>query len=118
MDEFKKKYTVEQRLHESAKLLNKYHDRVPVLIKPGNKNTPDIDKFKYLVPNDLTVGEFVCIIRKRIKLGPEQAMFVFTNGVLPPTGSTMFSVYQDNSDEDKFLYMIYSLENTFGSSSY
>ena len=101
-------------MQESTRILQKYFDRVPVLVKPGNKNTPDIDKFKYLVPNNLTIGEFINVIRKRIKLGPEKAMFVFINGVLPPTGSTIFSIYQENSEEDKFLYMIYTLENTFG----
>ena len=37
------------------------------------------------MPSDLTVGQFVYVIRKRIKLSPEKALFVFTNNVLPPT---------------------------------
>ena len=62
-----------------------------------------------------TVGEFVYIIRKRIKLGPEQAMFIFTNNILPPTASSIYSIYQEHRDDDGFLYLVYSLENTFGS---
>lgn len=46
----------------------------------------DIDKKKYLVPADLTVGQFVYVIRKRIKLAPEKAIFIFVNNTLPPTG--------------------------------
>ncbi|KAE8956555.1 hypothetical protein PR001_g31694, partial [Phytophthora rubi] len=46
---------------------------------------PDIDKKKFLVPADLTVGQFVYVIRKRIKLSPEKAIFIFVNNVLPPT---------------------------------
>ena len=42
---------------------------------------------RYLVPSDLTVGQFVYVIRKRIKLSPEKAIFIFTNNVLPPTGA-------------------------------
>jgi hypothetical protein len=38
------------------------------------------------VPADLTVGQFVYVIRKRIKLSPEKAIFVFVKNVLPPTG--------------------------------
>ena len=41
---------------------------------------------RYLVPADLTVGQFVYVIRKRIKLSPEKAIFIFVNNVLPPTG--------------------------------
>ena len=40
---------------------------------------------RYLVPADLTVGQFVYVIRKRIKLPPEKAIFVFINNYLPPT---------------------------------
>ena len=118
MDKFREEYTLKERKNESSKLLLKYDDRIPVLIKPGNKITPDVDKYKYLVPNSLTVGEFVSIIRKRIKLGSEKAMFVFTGGVLPPTGSNMYTIYQEHKDEDGFLYLVYSLENTFGSSNF
>lgn len=42
---------------------------------------------RYLVPADLTVGQFVYVIRKRIKLSPEKAIFIFVNNVLPPTGA-------------------------------
>jgi GABA(A) receptor-associated protein len=41
------------------------------------------------VPSDLTVGQFVYVIRKRIKLSPEKAIFIFVKNVLPPTGKTM-----------------------------
>lgn len=42
---------------------------------------------RYLVPSDLTVGQFVYVIRKRIKLSPEKAIFIFVRNVLPPTGA-------------------------------
>jgi hypothetical protein len=32
------------------------------------------------------VGQFVYVIRKRIKLSPEKAIFIFVKNVLPPTG--------------------------------
>ena len=41
---------------------------------------------RYLVPSDLTVGQFVYVIRKRIRVSPEQAIFMFVRNVLPPTG--------------------------------
>jgi len=41
---------------------------------------------RFLVPADLTVGQFVYVIRKRIKLSPEKAIFIFVKNVLPPTG--------------------------------
>jgi GABA(A) receptor-associated protein len=54
--------------------------------KADKSAIPDIDKAKYLVPADLTVGQFVYVIRKRIRVAPEQAVFMFVKNVLPPTG--------------------------------
>lgn len=42
--------------------------------------------YRYLVPADLTVGQFVYVIRKRIKLSAEKAIFIFVDNALPPTG--------------------------------
>ena len=69
---------------------------------------------RYLVPADLTVGQFVYVIRKRIKLSPEKAIFVFINNQLPPTATLMSVIYEKQKDEDGFLYVTYSGENTFG----
>jgi GABA(A) receptor-associated protein len=95
----------------------KYPDRVPVIVcRAPRSSVPELDKTKYLVPTDLTVGQFAYVIRKRIKLSAEQALFVFVGdgNVLPATASLMSDVYQARRDEDGFLYVTYSGENTFG----
>ena len=63
--------------------------------KVEKSDIPTIDKKKYLVPADLTVGQFVYVIRKRIKLSPEKAIFIFVNEILPPTAGKI---------EDSILY--------------
>ena len=70
-----------------------------------------IDKKKYLVPADLTVGQFVYVIRKRIKLSPEKAIFIFVDEVLPPTAALMSSIYEEHKDEDGFLYITYVIHD-------
>ncbi|KAG0471339.1 hypothetical protein HPP92_015885 [Vanilla planifolia] len=93
----------------------KYPDRIPVIVEKAERSDiPDIDKKKYLVPADLTVGQFVYVVRKRIKLSAEKAIFIFVKNTLPPTAAMMSAIYEENKDEDGFLYMTYSGENTFG----
>lgn len=105
----------EDRCKESNKIREKYPDRIPVIVDRRDKsNIPDIDKHKFLIPNDLTVGQFVYVIRKRIKIAPEKAIFVFINNVLPPTAALLSQIYDEHKDEDGFLYIVYSGENTFG----
>ena len=77
-------------------------------------DVPDIDKNKYLVPADLSVSQFMHVIRKRIKLPSEKAIFIFVNNTIPPTAALMSVLYQEQKDEDGFMYVTYSGENTFG----
>ncbi|KAG8495938.1 hypothetical protein CXB51_009502 [Gossypium anomalum] len=65
---------------------------------------PKLNHDRYLVPADLTVGQFVYVIRKRIKLSAEKAIFIFVENVLPPTGAIMSAIYEEKKDEDGFLY--------------
>jgi len=113
---FKHEHPLEKRQAEAARIRDKYPDRIPVIVEKAEKSDiPDIDKKKYLVPADLTVGQFVYVIRKRIKLSSEKAIFIFVKNVLPPTAAMMSSIYDEHKDEDGFLYFTYSGENTFGS---
>lgn len=75
----------------------------------------DIDKKKYLVPSDLTCGQFVYVIRKRLKLPAEKAIFLFVGRVIPPTAAMLNTIYEQHKDPDGFLYISYSDENVFGS---
>ncbi|KAJ4833723.1 Autophagy- protein 8f [Turnera subulata] len=71
------------RRAEAARIREKYPDRIPVIVEKAERSDiPNIDKKKYLVPADLTVGQFVYVIRKRIKLSAEKAIFIFVDNVL------------------------------------
>ena len=112
---FKNEHPLDKRKLEAERIRSKYPERVPVICeKDSRSDIPDIDKKKYLVPADLTVSQFTWVIRKRIKLPPESAMFLFINDHLPQKASLMSTVYEEQKDEDGFLYIIYSGENTFG----
>ena len=115
MDKFREK-PFEERKKESERIHEQYPERCCVVVGRAKSavNIPEIEKAKYLVPKDLTVGQFVYVIRKRIKLSPEQAIFIFINNILPPTSSLISEVYNQHKEEDGFLYITYSCENTFG----
>jgi hypothetical protein len=49
---------LEKRKSEAERIRAKYPDRVPVICEKADRSDiPDIDKKKYLVPADLTVGQ-------------------------------------------------------------
>ena len=41
-------------------------------------------------------------------------LFIFINDTMPTTADTVSIVYDTHKDEDGFLYVKYSGENTFG----
>ena len=56
------------------------------------------------------------MIRKRIKLSPEKAIFIFVDEVLPPTAALMSSIYEEHKDEDGYVqYLLRHIANVNGS---
>jgi len=112
---FKSKYNFKDRKAESTKVMKRHPDRIPIICEKTEKsNIPDIDKHKYLVPADLTVGQFIYVIRKRLELPSEKAIFLFIDGIIPSSSALIKNVYDNYKNEDGFLYVYYSGENVFG----
>ena len=114
---FKSEISFDKRLEESMRVRTKYPDRIPIIcekIEGKNVDIPTIDKKKYLVPNDLTIGQFLYVVRNRIKLPPEKAVFLFIRGTIPASTILVSQIYESKKDKDGFLYIEYSGENTFG----
>lgn len=112
---YKQSFPFTQRLAESKRIREKFPGRVPVIVeKAPRSDAPLIDKKKYLVPGDLTIGQFIFVIRKRMTLPPEKALFLFCENTLPTTGMLMREIYAQYMSEDGFLYCTYSGESSFG----
>lgn len=115
MKPFKERYEFSARQKEASRIQVKYPDRVPVIVeKVPTSDIPQIDKCKYLVPKDLTIGQFVYVLRKRIHLTAEKAIFLFIDNSLPAVSSLISQIYRESKDEDGFLYIQYASESTFG----
>lgn len=115
--DFTSTYSFEHRLSESNRIREKYNNRIPVICQRSihaARNCPLIDKKKYLIPHDLSVGQFIYVIRSRLKLAQNTALFIFINGVMPPISGLMSKLDSDYKNRDGFLYVYYNLENTFG----
>ena len=116
-ENFKNKRSFQQRIDESTRIMEKYPERIPIIVCRSNqcKEVPDIDRHKYLVPRDLTMGQFMHVIRQRIKIQPHISIYLMVNGsTMPATSQLMGVLYIDNHDEDGFMYITYTGESTFG----
>jgi GABA(A) receptor-associated protein len=119
-DRFKNTLSLEERLIESDRIIKLYPDRVPIICEKSLNFKIRIDdqyhiKKKYLVPPDLTVGQLIYAVRKRIKLNSEQAIFMIVNGgIMLSSNAGIGTIYNQFKDKDNFLYLTYCCENTYG----
>jgi len=118
-----KNLPLEKQREKSNQMRNKFPDRTPILVEMSeNSELPKLDRNKFLTPVDLTFAQFCYVIRKRLKLKSEQALFLFLKlpsgkMILPPSNQLISSQY-DELAKDKnfngFIEMIVAGENTFG----
>lgn len=113
---YKQQFSFDTRLHQSSRVLNKYPDRIPIVCERSHKHfdLPNLDKKKFLVPRTLTFGQFICIIRQKIRLNPNDSIFLFVNDKIVSGSLIIGHLYECEKDPDGMLYLQYTKENTFG----
>jgi GABA(A) receptor-associated protein len=112
---FRFRYSFENRLRESFRIRQKYPDRIPVICEKSiGTDVPEINKNKYLVPNDLQVYNFMLVIRNRLRLHPSETLFLSVDGNIPSSTTTFSDLYYHYKNPDGYLYITYSKENVFG----
>lgn len=111
---FRKSKTVEERLIESASIRKKFPDRIPIILEKYNDSAPDLEKYKYLVNSDDTLSILLYHIRTRIKLDSTKAIFLTIKNEICNPCQSLYKLYEDKKDDDGFLYITYTTENTFG----
>ena len=114
---YKKEFSFDQRKKETSKIKKDYPDRLPIICEKSNTqvNAPNISKRKFLVPTDMTIGQFIFSIKQQINITKEQAIFILIDdSFIPSTSSMMFQIYQDYCHADGYLYITYMIESTFG----
>ncbi len=117
---FVDKWDYNKRCTESKNILHKYPNRIPCIVEIADNAPPtlsEIDKNKFLVPDDITFGNLLYIVRKRLRLEHNHALYMFLNdSTLPPTSARMRTLYDLYKSNCGFLYITYNTENTFGCS--
>jgi len=109
--------TFQQRQQETIKIMIKYPDRRCIYIEKADScdNLQDINRHKYLVPINLSIAQFIYVVRSRIQLSKEKALFLYSkNNSLLSGNTSMLELYDKYKDPDGFFYITYKSENCFG----
>ena len=115
--QYKINNSLDNRKSQFSKIMNNHPDGIPVILERAKGCTINkAIKTKYILSRELTIAEFVKIIREKLELNPERALFFLVNGKHSLTMSEeMGNVYDKYKDKsDGFLYMTYSEEMVYG----
>jgi len=118
--EFKMKHSFEKRKTESDMVKNKYNV-IPIIVEIDRNSItqlPTLDKTKFGLEREITIGQLIYSIRQRIKIDAGQSIFLFVdtpdNRIIPCNKDTIGEIYDKYADKDGFLYATYSAQQTFG----
>ncbi|XP_006871219.1 PREDICTED: microtubule-associated proteins 1A/1B light chain 3C [Chrysochloris asiatica] len=114
---FKQRKNLATRREEVAGIRAKFPSKIPVIVERclREKVLPPLDKTKFLVPQELTVTQFLSLLRSRMMLRSTEAFYLLVNNKsLTSLSLTMAEVYRDYKDEDGFVYMTYASQEMFG----
>ncbi|XP_034037756.1 microtubule-associated proteins 1A/1B light chain 3C [Thalassophryne amazonica] len=114
---FKQRKCLATRRDEVCSIRAKFPNKLPVIVERYvcEKTLPLLDKTKFLVPYELTLGQFHCLLRNKIALDSSQALFLLVaERSIACMSSNMGEVYALHRDADGFLYITYASQETFG----
>ncbi|KRZ21504.1 Adenosine monophosphate-protein transferase FICD [Trichinella pseudospiralis] len=114
---FRQRRPYNTRVREIQEIRRAYPDKIPIVIErfEGEKYLPVLDRCKFLVPDHVTMTELMQIVRRRLELHPEQALFLLVNEKsLVSHSTTLAELYEAEKDTDGFLYIVYTSQPGFG----
>merc|ERR1719159_904231 len=93
---------------EAKRILAKYPDRLPVVLRRGpREDLPEAGSKKFLAPKSMLVGEFKHVVHKHLReqtpemrAGSERTICLLCGSAAPKTSEPMDAVYDKHHDED------------------
>ena len=105
-----------ERQGEVKKMIKEYPGRSCLYIEKAStcKTLKELTKKKFLVPNTLTADQLMYLIRSRLTLTNEEALFFYINKRMLSGQTQLGDLYKKYKEKDNFLYIKYASENCFG----
>ncbi|KAG5853095.1 microtubule-associated proteins 1A/1B light chain 3C [Anguilla rostrata] len=114
---FKQRKCLATRKNEVCSIRSKFPNKIPVIVERyiREKHLPLLDKTKFLVPFELTMGQFLALLRSKIDLDSTQALYLLVSErSMSCMAASMGEVYSQHRDLDGFLYLTYASQDMFG----
>ena len=120
--------TEEARRKHADALMRKYPERFLVICHPPSMGAAPSrfglgrgggEAFQFIVPDKVTLQHIHMHLRKSLKMEAHQSLFLFVRDAagrqqLPPSSTPLIQLHGNYAQNDRVLYIVYTLESTFG----
>ena len=114
---YKDNHTYSDQVIEYENITRKYPDRIPIICEtdPNDKTLELLKHTKYLIPKSLTIGQFIHVIRKKLHIPSDKAIYLLVGErVIPPTSASLHIIYDKYREKSGLLFMLVCSESFFG----
>ena len=100
------------------RFMEKYPDKIPIIIQYDKEikfSKINNGLGKFLVPNDITIGKLLLVIRTNASISHTESLSVLINNTAPKISDTIGIVYSKYKNiNDDCLHINITKEKTFG----
>ena len=103
-------------LSHGARLIQKYPDRVPIVVTDPDKVLCGNPK-KFMVPGNFSLHAFMSLLRQRSNISHREGLFLLVGSTLKSANpcKTLSQIHRDDADANDILRMVLKKESVFGS---
>jgi len=116
---YKKQYPLLDRKRVSETILDRYENRVPIILEAGDRRLVQAGTVNYqrqIMMRDTRIQDLIVSLKQKLgdQFRPTDSLFIYADNRILNGFTTIGKAYDQYRDEDGFLYLTYTTQETFG----
>jgi len=104
--EYKASLPLESRRQACDQALRSHPGHTPVIVLKSKGSKFRWQSQKFILPSYMPIGTVLYALRKSLRLGKTQGLFIFLDEMLPHLDAKVGDLHQRFQAEDGFLYLV------------
>ena len=115
--EYKASIPLETRRQSCDQVLKSHPGFIPMVVLKSKGSKFRWQSQKFILPGDMPIGTVLYALRKSLRMGKTQGLYLFLDEMLPHLDARVGDLHQRFKAEDGFLYLVAAQDADKGSDS-